>query len=74
MSCVLFLTQAFEVMPSVRNAKQYIQEIVFTIDGYNDSTPTINIDGSGGNASFAGTVSAEEICLSGDCRNEWPTG
>jgi hypothetical protein len=62
----MFMTQAFNIVPSVRNAKQYIQEIIFTIDGYGDSLPTVTIDGNGGNADFAGTVTGAAFCLEGD--------
>lgn len=50
------MTNAFEITPVTRNAVQYIQSIFLTSDGYSTSTGTISLDGSNGNAHFAGTV------------------
>ncbi len=78
MSCVLFMTKAFEIEPATRNAVQLIQKIIFTTDGDASSTQMISIDGSWGNASFAGTVSADTlsgntVCIGSDCQTSWPT-
>lgn len=78
MSCVLFMTKAFEIEPATRNAVQLIQKIIFTTDGDASSTQMVSIDGSWGNASFAGSVSADTlsgntICIGSDCQTSWPT-
>lgn len=75
MSVVMFMTQAFEIVPSVKNARQYIQDIIFTTDGYSSSVTTVTIDGAVGDASFAGTVTGAVFCLEGDdCITERPEG
>ncbi len=78
-SCVLFVTKAFDITPSVPNAIQYIGQIFLTQSGYQSNTTTISLDGTNGNWSFAGrvdatTLSGRTLCLSGDCRTTWPTG
>ncbi len=83
-SCVLFVTKAFDITPSVPNAIQYIGQIFLTQSGYQSNTTTISLDGTNGNWSFAGTLSGKLIkgttwnlstlCLSGDCKSTWPTG
>ncbi len=79
MSCVLFLTQAFEIVPVTRNVRTIINSILFTIDGNPSSATGAYIDGTSGNAYFAGKISsnrvdANTICLSGDCKTAWPAG
>jgi hypothetical protein len=75
MSVVMVMTQAFEVIPSMKNTRQYIQDIIFTTDGYSSSATTVTIDGSGGNAYFAGTVTGAAFCLEeDDCIVERPEG
>lgn len=75
MSVVMFMTQAFEIVPSVRNAKQYIQDIVFTIDGSATADTGIYLNGLSGNAYFAGTVTGAVFCLEGDsCIDTRPEG
>lgn len=57
MSCVLFISNAFfEVTPIARNAVQYINRVLFTTDGNYGSPITVDIEGSIGNAYFAGNV------------------
>lgn len=74
MSCVLFLTQAFDIVPSVGNRVQLIKEVLFTTDGSQGADTGAYIDGLSGNAYFAGTVTGTTICLAGDtCRTTWPT-
>ena len=71
MSAVLFLTQAFDIVPSVTNRAQLIKEVLFTADGSQSGNTGAYIDGSGGNAYFAGAISgnvvaANIVCLNGD--------
>ncbi len=61
MSFVLFMTNAFEITPVTRNAVQYIQSIFLTSDGYSTSTGTISLNGSNGNAHFAGNMNVSGI-------------
>lgn len=78
MSCILFVTNAFNVTPSTTNAVQYIQSIFLTTDGSNAATTEISLDGTNGNWDFAGTITGTTICLPNDptqpCRDQWPTG
>ena len=69
-SVVLFMANAFEIVPSVPNAIQYIANIVLTQEGTNTSTTGVILQGSGGHAWFKGDVSIASLpskaCLGTD--------
>lgn len=56
MSCVLFMTQAFDITPVVTQIQSYFKSIILTPNGTNTAATGISLDGSGGNAYFAGNV------------------
>lgn len=66
-SVVLFMANAFEIVPSVPNAIQYIANIVLTQEGTNTSATGVILQGSGGHAWFKGDVSIaslpNKVCL-----------
>ena len=69
------MTKAFDIQPAVRNARQVIGNILLTMDGNYTNATGIYLDGSGGNAYFAGTLTGTTLCLAGDdCITNWPTG
>ena len=77
-SVVLFMANAFEIVPSVPNAIQYIANIVLTQEGTNTSTTGVILQGSGGHAWFKGDVSIASLpskaCLGTDSNGkitEW---
>lgn len=75
MSCILFIANAFDIVPTAPNAVQYIGKIFLTLNGDNQSATGISLDGATGNGSFAGTITGTSICLAGDtCITTWPTG
>ena len=77
-SCVLFITKAFDIEPITTNTLQYIQKVFLTIDGGNTpGSERISLDGTNGNGTFNGTVSASTVsaptvCLNGTCKTTWP--
>ncbi|MEI6118649.1 MAG: hypothetical protein WCP92_05495 [bacterium] len=56
MSCIIVVTNAFDITPSTINAVQYIQSIFLTASGNNTSATGIYLDGTSGDAYFAGNV------------------
>lgn len=50
------MSQAFNISPVTRNAVQYISKIFLTTSGDNNSATGITLDGTNGNAYFAGNV------------------
>ena len=72
------MANAFEIVPSVPNAIQYIANIVLTQEGTNTSTTGVILQGSGGHAWFKGDVSIASLpskaCLGTDSNGkitEW---
>ena len=69
-SIVLFMANAFEIVPTMPNALQYISQIILTQDGTNTSATGVILQGSGGNAWFKGNVSIaslpNKVCLGTD--------
>jgi hypothetical protein len=77
MSCIFFITQAFNVTPNITNAVQYIGKILLTASGSNFDATGIILDGANGDGYFKGTVTidgsvngatvtANTICLNND--------
>ncbi|MEI6673477.1 MAG: hypothetical protein WCL02_09685 [bacterium] len=46
MSCILFIARAFDIVPVVPNAVQYISKVFLTNDGSNTSATGIILDGT----------------------------
>jgi len=64
MSIVMFMTQAFQIVPIARNTIQVIEKILLVQDGNYGGSTGIYLDGVSGNAFFAGTVTGSKFCLS----------
>ncbi len=66
-SVVLFMANAFEIVPTLPNALQYISQIILTQDGTNTSSTGIVLDGNGWDAWFSGDVTIaslpNKVCL-----------
>lgn len=56
MSCVLFMTQAFDITPVVTQIQSYFKSIILTPNGTNTAATGIYLDGSLGNWYFAGKL------------------
>lgn len=59
MSCMFFVTEAFNVVPVTRNIVQYIQSIFLTQDGYSTSPQTIALNGIDGSSYFEGDMTVD---------------
>ncbi|MFA7298550.1 MAG: hypothetical protein WC010_02785 [Candidatus Absconditabacterales bacterium] len=55
-SCVLFITKAFDITPTVNQSLGYWKTMIFSTNGNNLGTSNIVLDGLSGNAYFAGNV------------------
>lgn len=56
MSCVLFLTKAFDITPVANNFQAYFKKVILTPNGTNNSSTAISLDGDLGDAYFGGKV------------------
>ena len=72
-SCVLFITNGFDITPIAKNAVEYIQSIFLTTDGSNTTPTTISLDGANGTIT-ASTVSGSIVCIGNVCNSTWPVG
>ena len=69
------MARAFDITPTSTNALMYIRSIFLTTDGSNTSPTRITLDGLGGNAYFAGTITGSALCLANDsCITQRPAG
>ena len=60
-SCVFFITTAFEISPIATNAIIYIKTIFLTTSGSNASATGIILEWSGGNARFKGSMTIDSL-------------
>jgi len=77
MSCILLVTKAFDIQPSARNLYNFLNTMYLTDDGSDIGTKNIVLDGTNGDATFAGTITGATICFPNDpstpCRSTWPS-